>query len=63
MQKRERKKEKNKNLESEERGGRGGWLFHRTKEEALVEKARSVRATQQQRRSLILTDLTVEIAS
>ncbi|WVY91458.1 hypothetical protein V8G54_036972 [Vigna mungo] len=39
------------------------WLFHTTKEEALVEKARSVRATQQQRRSLILTDLTVEIAS
>jgi len=27
VQKRERKKEKNKNLESEERGERGGWLF------------------------------------
>ena len=38
-------------------------LIHRTKEEALVENARSVKATQQQRRSLILSDLTVEIAS
>lgn len=37
-------------------------MFHETKEDALVEKARSVKATQQQRRSLILEDLTVEIA-
>ena len=51
------------NLESGPWYGAGAWLIHRKKLEALVENAISVSATQKQRRSLILSDLTVEIAS
>ncbi|QCE01313.1 hypothetical protein DEO72_LG7g2609 [Vigna unguiculata] len=45
----------NENLESEKRGGRGVWWFHRMKEDAFVEKVKRVKATQQQRRSFIFS--------